>query len=72
MIRFNFIFFLLKINTQVHLYINFYMDKFIGADNAKYMKEIRVYDKNLYKDLMKKLSKQLDYMENQLKLYQQY
>jgi len=52
--------------------INFYMDKFIGAENAKYMKEIRVFDKNLYKDLMKKLSKQLDYMEEQLKLYQQY
>jgi hypothetical protein len=48
------------------------MDKFIGADNAKYMKEIRVYDKNLYEDLMKKLYKQLDYMKNQLKLYQQY
>lgn len=52
--------------------INFYMDKFIGADNAKYIKEIRVYDKYLYKDLMKKLYKQLDYMEEQLKLYQQY
>lgn len=52
--------------------INFYLDKFMGLENAKYVKQIRTFDKNLYKDLMKQLSKQLDYMEEQLKLYQQY
>jgi hypothetical protein len=52
-------------------YINYYMDKFIGGDNANYIKQIKTFDKNLYKDLLKKLSKQIQYMEEQLKLYQQ-
>lgn len=53
-------------------YIDYYMVKFMGMGNTKYVKQVRVFDKNLYKDLMKKMSKQLDYMEEQLKLYQQY
>jgi hypothetical protein len=48
-----------------------YLGKLIGKDNAEYIRQIRVYDKNLYQDLLKKLSKQIDYMEEQLKLYQQ-
>jgi len=52
--------------------IDYYLGKLIGKDNAAYIRQIRVYDKNLYQDLLKKLSKQIDYMESQLKLYQQY
>jgi hypothetical protein len=51
--------------------IDYYLGKLIGKDNAEYIRQIRVYDKNLYQDLLKKLSKQIDYMEEQLKLYQQ-
>ena len=52
--------------------IDYYLGKLVGKDNAEYIRQIRVYDKNLYQDLLKKLSKQIDYMEEQLKLYQQY
>jgi hypothetical protein len=52
--------------------IDYYLGKLIGKDNAQYIRQIRVYDKNLYQDLLKKLSKQIDYMEEQLKLYQQH
>ena len=51
--------------------IDYYLGKLVGKDNAEYIRQIRVYDKNLYQDLLKKLSKQIDYMEEQLKLYQQ-
>lgn len=51
--------------------IDYYLGKLIGKDNASYVRQIRTFDKNLYKDLLKKLSKQIQYMEEQLKLYQQ-
>jgi len=52
--------------------IDYYLHKFIGMENAKYIKQIKTFNKDLYQDLLKKLTKQINYAEEELKLYQQY
>jgi hypothetical protein len=41
-------------------------------ENAKYIKQIKTFNEDLYRDLLKKLTKQINYAEEELKLYQQY
>ena len=52
--------------------IDYYLHKFIGMENAKYIKQIKTFNEDLYRDLLKKLTKQINYAEEELKLYQQY
>lgn len=51
---------------------DYFLNKLMGISNIRYVRQIKTFDENLFKDLLKKLTIQVNHIDEQLKLYQQH